>query len=435
MLHKNLGTNKSGHLTFADVDTVSLAEKYGTPLMLADEEGIRAQCRLYLGAAKKYFGPDSRVCFASKAFCFIGLYKILRAEGIGADVISLGEMYTAVRGGMPLAETVFHGNFKQPSEIEYALSNNIGRIVIDGSEDFERIEKASKAMGKVQKVQLRIIPGVDPSTHAKIVTGAVDTKFGVSIADGTAENLAKRIVKSPHLELAGFHYHIGSQIFETEPFIAAANNLMKFVALLKKEINFDTQEINLGGGIAVRYVESHPVVDYEKVISKVAETIKSAVIENNIKMPAVWLEPGRAIIAANCMTLYTVGAVKYLSEINKNYVIVDGGMTDNPRYALYSSPYTIYLANKVNGALTLTATISGRCCESGDIIQEDVCLPDTKAGDIIAVACTGAYNYSMASNYNRLPRPAVVIINKKGIAATVVRRETFEDLVRMDIID
>lgn len=435
MLHKNLGTNKSGHLTFAGVDTVSMAEQYGTPLMLVDEEGIRAQCRLYLGAAKKYFGSDSRVCFASKAFCFTRLYKILRAEGIGADVISLGEMHTAVKGGMPLTETVFHGNFKQPSEIEYALLGNIGRIVVDGSEDFKRIEKAAKAMGKVQKVQLRIIPGVDPSTHAKIITGAVDTKFGVSLADGAAENLAKRIIESPHLELTGFHYHIGSQIFETEPFVAAASNLMKFVTRMKKENNFDTHEINLGGGIAVRYVESQPDIDYEKIISRVAETIKSAVAENNIKMPAVWLEPGRAIIAANCMTLYTVGAVKHLSEINKNYVIIDGGMTDNPRYALYSSPYTIYHANKVKETSTLTATISGRCCESGDIIQEGVSLPDTKAGDIIAVTCTGAYNYSMASNYNRMPRPAVVIIDKKGTAAPAVRRETSEDLFRLDLID
>jgi len=433
MLHKNIGINKSGKLTFAGVDVVSLAKKYGTPLMIVDEEGIRQQCRIYLAAAQKHFGENARVLYASKAFCFKGLYKILREEGIGADVISLGEMHTALLGGLSLHNTVFHGNFKQQDELEYAFSNNIGRIVIDGEEDLQRVKKTAEAAGVVQKVQLRIIPGVDPDTHAKIITGAIDSKFGVSIKDGTALRLVKQIINSDHLELTGFHYHIGSQIFDSEPFVNAALNLMEFVAHLKQKINFDTKEINLGGGIAVRYVETQPIVDYEKEIAKVADTIKAAAKEHKVEMPAVWLEPGRSIIAMNCMTAYTVGAIKHVGELNKHYVIIDGGMTDNPRYALYSSPYTIYNAGKVNLKHEIKATISGRCCETGDIIQENVSLPATKAGDTIAVACTGAYNYSMASNYNRMPRPAVVSLNKNGKDSLVLRRESFQDLCLLDM--
>jgi len=433
VLHKNIGINKSGGLTFAGVDVVPLAKKYGTPLMVVDEEGIREQCRLYVKAAKKHFGDGARVLYASKAFCFKGLYKILREEGVGADVISLGEMVTAVRGGMPLSEAVFHGNFKQQDELEYALSNSIGRIVIDSVADFGRVERAAKAAGVVAKVQIRIIPGVDPDTHSKIITGAVDSKFGVSITDGTAFLLAKWIIKSEHLEFMGFHYHIGSQISETKPFEDAAVNLMRLVGHLKNVFGFETKEINIGGGLAVRYVESQPVVNYERKISKIAGAVKTAAQEFGVSMPEVWLEPGRSIIAMNGMTLYTVGAVKWISELDKNYVIVDGGMTDNPRYALYKSPYTVFNAGKVEASWPNFYAISGRCCETGDMIQMKVILSGAKAGDIIAVACTGAYNYSMASNYNRMPRPAVVMVDKNGKDRLVVRRETFEDLVRLDL--
>jgi diaminopimelate decarboxylase len=432
MLHNNIGKTKDGTLTFAGVDVVALAKKHGTPLMIVDEEGIRQQCRLYLTAAKKHFGESARILYASKALCFKGLYKILRDEGVGADVISLGEMHTAVGGGMRLHDTVFHGNFKQKDELGYALANKVGRIVIDGEEDLQRIEKAAEIVGIIQKVQLRIIPAVNPDTHAKIITGAVDSKFGVSMKDGTALRLVKRIIESPNLELTGFHYHIGSQIFDTKPFMDAASNLMGFVAHLKKEINFDTQEINIGGGIAVRYVESQPVVDYEKAIAQIADTVKAAAKQHDVNMPAVWLEPGRSIVAMNCMTIYTVGAVKKIAELDKHYVIIDGGMTDNPRYALYGSLYTIYNAGKVNEKHAIKATISGRCCETGDIIQENVSLPKTSSGDIIAVACTGAYNYAMASNYNRMPRPSIIMIDKDGKDRLVVRRETFDDIVRLD---
>ena len=438
MLHRNIGTNKSGHLTFAKVDTTALAKKYGTPLMLVDEEGIRQQCRLYIEATRKHFGPNSRVLYASKAFCFTALYKILREEGLGADVISLGEMHTAVTGGMPLSETVFHGNFKQDEELHYAISNKIGRIVIDSLDDLERIianiplwnEGVARSDGVVrQKVQLRIIPGVEPDTHSKIITGNKDTKFGVPMR----ADIVKRIIDSPHLELTGFHYHIGSQIFETMPFIAAVSNLMNFVAHLKDTLGFETKEINIGGGAAVRYTESQPIVDYKEIIANVANVLKATTTQ----LPAVWLEPGRSIIAQNCMTLYTVGAVK------NNYIIVDGGMTDNPRYALYGAPYTIYNAKNPTPSAPSAATpshegdyytVAGRCCESGDIIQENVNLPKTVAGDILAVACTGAYNYSMASNYNRLPRPAVVMIDKNGKDRIVIRRETVEDLLHLDIL-
>lgn len=432
MLYKNLGINKSGHLTFAGVDTAELAKKYGTPLMLLDEQGIRENIRTYIKAVERNFGKGSGILYAGKALCITALYKILQQENVGADIMSGGEIYTALGAGFDMSRAYVHGNVKTDFDLEFAMTHGIGCIVVDSMEDAANTNRIAVKMGITQKVLVRLIPGIDTHTHKKILTGHQDSKFGVSIKTGEAERVVTAILGNyRNLKLQGFHMHVGSQIFEIEPFCHGAQNLIEFISGIKAKTNYEPAELNLGGGFAVRYVESQAQIDYAEHIDILGKTVRTAFEKHKMKIPKVLLEPGRSIVAANGITLYTAGAVK--QNPGKNYVIVDGGMTDNPRFALYGAPYTVYIANKMNAAKDFVATIGGRCCESGDILQENVKLPVTEAGDIVALAVTGAYTYSMASNYNRIPRPPIVMINKKGLDSLVVRRETFEDLVRLDI--
>ena len=430
MLHENLSVNEAGHLCISGVDTVTLAREYGTALYVIDEDQIRRNARTYIDAKKKHFGGDSAPLFASKALCFTEIYRIIASEGMRTDLVSPGELYTAIRAGFPLENAFFHGNNKTDADIEFAIENGLGYFVADNKDELDSISEIAGKHGITQKILLRLSPGIDPHTHAKISTGSVDSKFGTAIETGQAEELVAYALTLKSIQLDGFHCHIGSQIFDCQPFCDAADIMLRFIARVKTSLGFEAKILNLGGGFGVRYVESDPTIDYEANIKEISEHINDRCVEFGIRRPTILMEPGRSIVANAGLTLYTVGSVKHITGY-KSYVSVDGGMPDNPRYALYQSAYTILVANKANENRTLKCTVAGRCCESGDLIAEDINIQPAKRGDILAVLVTGAYNYSMASNYHRLPRPAVVIV-KDGECRVGVRRETFADLVSLD---
>ncbi len=431
MLYSNLTVNGQGHLAIAGYDTVELAKKYGTALFVLDEDKLRENCALYVNSMKKYFGENAMPLYASKALCFTGIYRIVAECGMGTDIVSAGELYTAIRAGFPLENAFFHGNNKTDTDIEYAIENGLGFFVVDNEEELHAISEIASAHGITQKILLRITPGIDPHTHKAIMTGSVDSKFGSAIETGRAYEMTEMALAAENIELMGFHCHIGSQIFECEPFCDAADIMLGFMAEVKAKYGFDTKILNLGGGFGVRYTEADPEIDIEANIREVAAHVKAKAAELSLDMPKILMEPGRGIAANTCITLYTVGSVKEIGNI-KNYVSVDGGMPDNPRYALYGSAYTVMLANRAAEEADFKCSIAGRCCESGDLLQENVMLPRPVRGDILAVLVTGAYNYSMASHYNRLPKPAIVLVSKNG-ERVAVKRETFEDLCRGDI--
>ncbi|MFA6866168.1 MAG: diaminopimelate decarboxylase [Clostridia bacterium] len=431
MLHDNLNVNKNGHLTFAGKDTIELAKKYGTPLMVMDENGIRTMFRRYILAMTKSFGEGSMPLIASKALCFKEIYKIAKEEKIGIDLVSCGEMYTAIKAGFPLDNAFFHGNNKTDWDIEYGIDNGVGYFVVDNYEELDKINQYAGQKGIKQSILLRLTPGIDTHTHVAIATGKVDSKFGTPIETGQADLLIEYTLKLENIVLEGFHCHIGSQIFDIAPFCDTADIMIKYIDHIKEKFNYVINILNLGGGFGVRYVESDPIINYEKNIEEISIHIKSFADKHGIAMPRIIMEPGRSMVAANGITLYTVGSVKEIPTF-KNYVSIDGGMTDNPRYALYQSAYTTLIANKVNEKPNFVATIAGRCCESGDLIAENAKIVKPVRGDILAVLVTGAYNYSMASNYNRIPRPPIVMI-KDGEDRIVVKRETFEDMTHNEI--
>ncbi len=431
MICDNLKINEKGHLCFAGRDTTELAKEYKTPLYLIDEEKIREKSRIYIDAMKKAFGGDSHPLFASKSLCFKRIYEIMKEEGMGIDVVSPGELYTALKAGFPMEKAYFHGNNKTDEDISFAIENGIGYFVCDNIEELKAIDAEAKKAGIKQKILLRITPGIDSHTFAKINTGKVDSKFGAAIETGQAEEITGLALGFDNIELCGFHCHIGSQIFEYEPFGDAALIMLKFVADMKKRYGYEAKELNLGGGMAVRYLEEHPEIDYAENIRKIGEVVDGACEAYGIKKPTILMEPGRSIVADAGMTLYTAGTLKEIKNF-KTYVSIDGGMTDNPRYTLYESPYTVLLANRANDEADCVCTVAGRCCESGDLIQEGVKLPKPQRGDIVAVLTTGAYNYSMASNYNRLTRPPVIMLSKNS-EYVAVKRETFKDLLMNDV--
>ena len=431
MLHDNLSVNSEGHLCFAGLDTVSLAKKHGTALYLIDEDKIRHNIRVYMTAMKKYFGEGSMPLFASKSLCFTEIYRIAASEGMGTDIVSPGELYTAARAGFPMERAFFHGNNKTDADIELAIDNRLGYFVADNREEIDSIDRIAGEKGVKQKILLRISPGIDPHTHAKISTGSVDSKFGTAIETGQASELCAYALTKKNLSLEGFHCHIGSQIFECDPFIDAADIMLEFIASVRRELGYEAKILNLGGGFGVRYVESDPHIDYAENIRVIAEHVNAKTDSLGIRKPIILMEPGRSIVANAGMTLYTVGSVKQITGY-KNYVSIDGGMPDNPRYALYQSQYTVINACRADAETDLECTVAGRCCESGDLIAEGVGVARPERGDILAVLVTGAYNYSMASNYNKLPRPPVVII-KGGEDRLAVRRETYADLCALDV--
>lgn len=425
-------TVKDGILQFAGQNTTELAAKYGTPLYLMDEDKIREKCRAYKHAFEKNFGPSAQPLYASKACCFKRIYEIMREEGMGIDVVSSGEIYTALKAGFDLSQAYFHSNNKTDEDIRYAIENGIGYFVADNEEEVKAVEAEAARKGICQKLLLRLTPGIDPHTYEAVATGKVDSKFGTAIETGQAAEIVKFTLAQPHVELVGFHCHVGSQVFAEDIFERAAVVMLEFIAEMRDTLGYTAKMLDLGGGYGVRYVESDPYLDIETKVDEVAAAIKETCARLNLEVPEIHMEPGRSIVADAGMTLYTAGTVKKIPGY-KNYVSIDGGMTDNPRFALYGSAYTCFLANKMDEACDFECSVVGRCCESGDIIQEHVMMPASVGrGDIVAVCTTGAYNYTMASNYNRIGRPAIVMLSG-GDNYVAVRRESFEDLCRNDL--
>lgn len=431
MICDNISVNDRGHLAFAGFDTVELAKKYGTPLYLFDENKIREHIRTYKSAMAEFLPVGSLPEFASKAFSCKQIYRIVKEEGINVDLVSSGEIYTAFSAGFPMENSFFHGNNKTDSDIAFAMEKGVGHFVCDSLDELNAINKIAGEKGINQNVLLRLSPGIDPHTHKKISTGSVDSKFGFPIETGDAEATVKAVLEMDNVILCGYHCHIGSQIFESEPFIDAAKIMLGFTAKIKEIYGFEAEHINLGGGLGVRYLETDPVIDYREKIKEISIELKNTAEKLGIKLPKILMEPGRSLVADAGMTLYTVGSIKEIKGY-KNYVSVDGGMADNPRFTLYEAPYTVMSANNAVGKKDFVATVAGRCCESGDVIQENVAMPKPQRGDVLAVLTTGAYNYSMASNYNRLPKPPVVML-KDGVDYIAVKGQTFEDVCSLDV--
>ena len=431
MLYKNLSVNDAGHLCFAGFDTTELAREYGTALMLMDENAIRSRCQEYKKAMADFLPAGSMPLYASKALSFKRIYEIMKEEGMGIDVVSSGELHTAVRAGFPMENAFFHGNSKTDFDIRFAMENGLGYFVCDNLDELNSIDAEAARQGITQKVLLRVTPGIDPHTHAKINTGRVDSKFGAAIETGQAEELVLRTLEKEHIQLCGYHCHIGSQIFEHDPFCDAAILMLQFMADIKAKHNFVPKFLNLGGGMGVPYTANDPVIDYAANIRSIGALIADTCKKLELEAPVILMEPGRSIVADSGMTLYSVSSIKKIPGF-KNYVAINGGMTDNPRYTLYQSAYTVLAADRMNDQADFECTIAGCCCESGDLIQENVTIPEPKRGNLIAVLTTGAYNYSMASNYNRVPRPPIVMIGANG-PYVAVRRETYEDLVSYDL--
>ena len=431
ILHDHLDVNAEGHLTIGGMDAVSLAKEYGTPAYILDENVIRKNCRTYKRAAAEYFGEDALPLYASKALCFTAMYKIAAEEGLGIDCVSGGELYTAKKAGFPAERIYFHGNNKTDRDISDAMDMGVGTFVVDNCDELSALSAEAVKRGVTQRILLRITPGIDPHTHKAISTGSVDSKFGSAIETGQAMGIVKKAIAADGIDLAGLHCHVGSQIFDIEPFSDAAAIMVRFISQIKAECGYEIRELNLGGGLGVRYTEYDRTIDYASAIRDIASVVTGYCKDHGIRMPKIILEPGRSLVAAAGVTLYTVGSVKEIPGF-KNYISVDGGMPDNPRYALYQSSYTALIANRANAPRDYRATLAGRCCESGDLLGENMDIQHARRGDTLAVLVTGAYNYSMASNYNRIPRPPVIMI-KDGEARVAVKRETYEDLTRNDI--
>ena len=423
---------KDNILYFGGRSTVELAEKYGTPVYIMDEQTIRENCRKYTVAMKKYFGKDARAFYASKACSFKKMYNIVESEEMCVDVVSPGEIYTAKSAGYDMAKVCFHSNSKNDFDINFAMDNGVGCFAVDNLEELEAINAFAGERGFKQKIIFRVTPGIDTHTYEAVNTGKVDSKFGFPIETGAAMQITKTALSMANIDLAGFHCHVGSQLFDSDVFVRSAKIMLEFIAQVKAETGFEARELDLGGGYGVRYTENDPEIDIEDNIKQVAEYVKKLCTELSIKEPAISMEPGRSIVADAGITLYKVGNVKRI-EGYKNYVAIDGGMGDNPRYALYESEYTVVAADKANEPCNFLCDLVGRFCESGDIIQPQIKLPESVArGDLIAVLTTGAYNYSMASNYNRIPKLPVIMINGDE-DYVAVKGETFEDLIRNDM--
>jgi len=432
LICENLSVDHSGHLLFAGQDTAKLAEQYGTPLYLMDEKRIRQNCRIYTAAFARNFSRNSRPLFASKACAFKRMYRIAAEEGMGIDVVSAGEFCTAYAELGDLSMTYFHSNNKTDADIRLAMDHGVGFFVVDHADELEAIAEEASRRGIRQKILLRITPGIDPHTYAEVNTGCVDSKFGTAIETGQAEELVKHTLTLPSIEMMGFHCHVGSQVFGEDVFERSCIVMLEFIDRIRSLYGYCAGVLDLGGGYGVRYVDGDAQIDIGKRIDDLGTVFHDTCRRLALPEPDILMEPGRSIVADAGLTLYTVGSVKRITGY-KNYVSVDGGMTDNPRFALYGSQYSCYAATRMAEVSDLQCDLVGRCCESGDVIQPDIFLPDgIHRGDLIAVATTGAYNYAMASNYNRIPRPPVVML-RDGESYVAVRRESLEDLIRLDV--
>lgn len=425
--------NESGRLEIGGCDCAALAEKYGTPLYIMDEDYIRSVCRAFRQTIAQTYGAGN-MAYASKAFSCKAIYNVMKQEGTCIDVVSGGEIYTASAAGFDMSKAFFHGNNKTDAELDLAMREGVGTIVVDAADDAERINEYAKKYGKVQKVLVRVNPGVEAHTHSYIQTAKVDSKFGFAIKSGAAEAAVRQAAGMSNLKFAGVHCHIGSQIFDRSAFALAVDVMTDFIKKLQED-GISVDVLNLGGGFGVHYTEEDPkynVREYCDYVKLLTQTLSDCVERKGIKKPEFIIEPGRAIVGEAGVTLYTVGAIKDIPGVRK-YVAIDGGMTDNIRPALYEAKYEAVLANRANEKPEEVVTIAGKCCESGDIIIKDIALPKVRRGDLLAVFTTGAYCYSMASNYNRNTIPPVVFV-RGGKSGYAVRPQTYEDLTRLDTI-
>lgn len=420
--------NQAGHLTIGGVDSLKLAKEYGTPLVVYDVSQIRNQIRAF----KKVFEEEQvnyAVSYASKAFASIAMYQIANEEGAYTDVVSAGELYTAMKANFPMERVSFHGNNKSKEELEMAVKNHVGKIMIDNFYEINLLNQVLEEQDSEINVMLRITPGISAHTHEYDQTGQVDSKFGFDLKSGQADKALQEVLKNQRMHMLGIHAHIGSQIFELNGFEMAAAKLVDVAASWRKNYDYTAQVINVGGGFGIKYVqEDHPLKP-EEFVKAIVKTIKDEATKHNFPLPEIDIEPGRSIVGPAGYNLYKVGSMKEIPGLVP-YVAVDGGMGDNIRPALYQAKYETVLANDPQRKASQEFHVAGKYCESGDILA-DAKLPSLKAGDILAMLDTGAYGYSMASNYNRNPRPAVVFA-EDGKAQVVIRRESLEDLVHLD---
>ncbi|WP_129600058.1 diaminopimelate decarboxylase [Anaerophilus nitritogenes] len=427
MNHKN---TENKHFIFGGCDMVKIAKQYKTPLYVVSEEIIHEKINeIKKDFLQKY--SNTRAVYASKAFLTLEMCRILKKEGIGIDVVSGGELYTAIKADFPMENVIFHGNNKTLDEIELAVKSDVGRIVVDNFYELELIEKVAKDLEKKVKILFRITPGVDSHTHKYICTGQMDSKFGIPLVEEILHTGIIKTQNSSNIELIGFHFHVGSQLFENTSHIKAVDILLKLIKEVKDQVGFKTKELNIGGGFGIYYTEGDDPKPLKYFVDPIMEDLQKKCKELNIFVPKIIIEPGRWIIGEAGITLYTIGSIKEIPGV-RTYVGIDGGMPDNPRPALYNAQYEGVIANKIDLPKSKVVTIAGKCCESGDILIWDLKVPKLESGDILAIKSTGAYNYSMSSNYNKLTRPAVVIVNK-GVDRLMVRRETYDDLISRDI--
>jgi diaminopimelate decarboxylase len=428
-LHGTSVINDQGHLQIGGCDTTELVQRFGTPLYVMDEQLIRQRCREYVEAFRES-GLKFQVAYASKAFCVMAMCRIVEEEGMSLDIVSDGELYTALQAGFPASRIHFHGNNKTPYEIEMAIDAGIGCFVVDNLVELHMLNAIAGQKRQKVNILFRITPGVEAHTHEYISTGQTDSKFGLDLDNGSAYQAIQEATKLDFIKLLGVHSHIGSQIFEVEGFQMAVDKVIGFAAKIRDELKVLFTVINLGGGFGIRYIEGDTPLPVANYVQAITNSITSNFSRYDYPTPEIWIEPGRSIVGDSGTTLYTVGTYKDIPGVRK-YVAVDGGMTDNPRPALYQSRYEAMLANRGNEMAEELVSIAGKCCESGDMLIWDVQLPEVHSGDVLAVSCTGAYNYAMASNYNRIRRPAVIFV-KDGEADVVVERESFQDITGND---
>ncbi|QIW82218.1 diaminopimelate decarboxylase [Bacillus tequilensis] len=429
-LHGTSRKNQHGHLEIGGVDALYLAEKYGTPLYVYDVALIRERAKSFKQAFMTA-GLRAQVAYASKAFSSVAMIQLAEEEGLSLDVVSGGELYTAVAAGFPAERIHFHGNNKSREELRMALEHRIGCIVVDNFYEISLLEDLCKETGHSIDVLLRITPGVEAHTHDYITTGQEDSKFGFDLHNGQTERAIEQVLQSEHIQLLGVHCHIGSQIFDTAGFVLAAEKIFKKLDEWRVSYSFVSKVLNLGGGFGIRYTEDDEPLHATEYVEKIIEAVKENAARYGFAIPEIWIEPGRSLVGDAGTTLYTVGSQKEVPGV-RQYVAVDGGMNDNIRPALYQAKYEAATANRIGEAHDNKVSIAGKCCESGDMLIWDIDLPEVKEGDLLAVFCTGAYGYSMANNYNRIPRPAVVFV-ENGEDHLVVKRETYEDIVKLDL--
>ncbi|MGB2991280.1 MAG: diaminopimelate decarboxylase [Paenisporosarcina sp.] len=428
-LYGTQSIDENGQLTIGGTSAVTLANTYGTPLYVYDTALIKERARAFMQTFENA-GVKAQVAYASKAFSSIAMYQLVAKEGLSLDVVSGGELFTAIRADFPVERIHFHGNNKSDEELLFALDSGIGCIVVDNFYEIEQLKRLTKLKKMNINILLRVTPGIEAHTHDYITTGQADSKFGFDLNNGQADQAFELVKEDSFIHLLGMHCHIGSQIFDTVAFSLAARKLIAKMITWKTQFDFICPVLNLGGGFGIRYTEEDNPLDPAVYVEDMMKTIQSEIGQHNYPMPEIWIEPGRSLVGDAGTTLYTIGSQKEVPGV-RNYLAVDGGMSDNIRPALYQAKYDAAVANKMTANSTSPYTVAGKCCESGDKLIENITLPAVEAGDTLAVFCTGAYGYSMASNYNRLPRPAVVFA-ENGKHRMIIKRETYEDIVRLD---